>query len=313
MKHFPFIAILLIAMSIQVKISGQNKKQNHQFDPPWNPPLESGVHFTVPGVDNVPDIYGDINDPQLVIFMGGNQFMVLDELLAAFRLKHPQYQRILVETLPPGLLFEQIKKGTLVIGNMRISLKPDIYTTGKNKIEENQEMFERKESYSATRLALMVKEGNPKKVKGLDDLKKKEIRISMPDKKIEGIGNTIEEAYIKAGGKELHHSIMVQKVKDSSTFITQIHHRQSPMRILYNQSDVAPVWETEIFYQKSLGHKVDMIKIPEKFNKLAVSMAAILKDAPHKEAANHFLDFLNSYEAKVLFKKYGFEDVPSEK
>lgn len=82
-----------------------SKAQDHKFDPPWNPPLSGGVNFTVKGVDNVPDIYGDITDPQLVIFMGGNQFMVLDELLAAFRKKHPQYQRILVETLPPGLLF----------------------------------------------------------------------------------------------------------------------------------------------------------------------------------------------------------------
>lgn len=287
--------------------------QEHRFDPPWNTPPESAVNFTVPGIDNLPDIYGDINDPQLVIFMGGNQFMVLDDLLAAFKKKHLQYQRILVETLPPGLLFQQIKKGSLVIGNMRISIKPDIYTTGKNKIEESMDMFERIEAYTATEIALMVQQGNPKKIKGLEDLANKDIRISMPDKKIEGIGNNVEDAFIKAGGQELHNKIMVQKVKDSSTFITQIHHRQSPMRILYNQSDVAPVWETEIFYQKSLGHKMDMISIPEKFNKLSVSMAALLKDAPHKEAANHFMDFIKSEEAKAIFKKYGFKDVPAIK
>ena len=65
--------------------------QEHRYDPPWNTPPQSTVNFTVKGVDNVPDIYGDINDPQLVIFMGGNQFMVLDDLLAAFKMKHPQY------------------------------------------------------------------------------------------------------------------------------------------------------------------------------------------------------------------------------
>ena len=196
---------------------------------------------------------------------------------------------------------------------MRISIKPDIYTTGKNKIEENMDMFERTEAYTATKIALMVQQNNPKKIKGLEDLANKDIRISMPDKKIEGIGNNVEDAYIKAGGQELHNKIMMQKVKDSTTFITQIHHRQSPMRILYNQSDVAPVWETEIFYQKSLGHKMDMISIPEKFNKLSVSMAALLKDAPHKEAASHFMDFIKSEEANTIFKKYGFKDVPAKK
>ena len=305
MKKIIFISLTIVALSA--------KAQNHQFDPPWNPPLPGGVNFTVKGVDNVPDIYGDVNDPQLVIFMGGNQFMVLDDLLAAFRKKYPQYQRILVETLPPGLLFEQIKTGSLVIGNMRISIKPDIYTAGKNKIEENKNMFDRTDAFTATKLALMVQKNNPEKIKGLEDLKKDKIRISMPNKKFEGIGKTIEEAYIKAGGEKLHHEIMVDKVKDNTTFLTQIHHRQSPMRILYNQSDVAPVWETEIFYQKSLGHKVDMVSIPEKYNKLSVSMAGLLKDASHKEAANHFMDFLISQESQSIFKKFGFKDVPANK
>jgi len=307
MKNILFIFLILIT------ITNSTTAQSHRFDPPWNTPPGDAVNFTVPGVDNLPDIYGDIIDPQLVIFMGGNQFMVLDDLLAAFRKKHPQYQRILVETLPPGLLLQQIKKGSLAVGNMRISIKPDIYTTGKNKIEESMDMFERTEAYTATKLALMVQQGNPKKIKGLQDLANKDIRISMPDKEIEGIGNNVEDAFIKAGGQELHNKIMMKKVKDNSTFITQIHHRQSPMRILYNQSDVAPVWETEIFYQKSLGHKMEMISIPEKFNKLSISTAALLKDATHKEAANHFMDFIKKDEAKAIFKKYGFKDVPANK
>jgi molybdate transport system substrate-binding protein len=296
-----------------VSTTTYTRGQDHRFDPPWNTPPQSAVNFTVKGVDNVPDIYGDINDPQLVIFMGGNQFMVLDDLLAAFKIKYPQYTRILVETLPPGLLFEQIKNGSLVIGNMRISIKPDIYTTGRNKIEENKNMFDRMEPYTATKIALMVQQGNLKKINGLKDLEKDIIRVSMPDKKIEGIGNTIEEAYIKAGGIELHNKIMVEKVKNSTTFITQIHHRQSPMRILYDRSDVAPVWETEIFYQKRLGHPVDKVEIGDEYTKLSVSMAGLLKDAPNKVAANHFMDFLKSEEAQAIFKKYGFKDVPTNK
>lgn len=299
-----FLAFLTMALSTVA--------QTHQYDPPWNQPPESAVNFTVKGIDNLPDIYGDINDPQLVVFMGGNQFMVLGDLLAAFQKKYPQYKRILVETLPPGLLFQQIKGGSLTIGNMRITVKPDIYTAGKTKIEENKEMFDRMEAYSATKLALMVQQGNPKKIKSLEDLKQKNIRISMPDKKLEGIGKTIEEAYLKAGGEALLHKIMVDKVHDSTTFLTQIHHRQSPLRILKNKSDVAPVWETEIFYQKSIGHKMDLVKIDDKYNKLSVSMAGLLNDAPHKEAANHFMDFLKTEESKAIFKKYGFKDAPAQ-
>lgn len=264
--------------------------------------------FTVKGVDNVPDIWGDITDPQLVIFMGGNQFMVLDELIPAFKKKYPQYQRILVETLPPGLLLQQIKNGELQIGNMRIALQPDIYTAGKKSMEENKSLFEEMKPYSATRLALMVYKGNPKKITELGDLQKEDIRISMPDKKIEGIGKTVEEAYQKAGGSAMHHRIMVEKVSDSTTFVTQIHHRQSPMRILYKQSDVAPVWETEILYQKRLGHPVDGVPVADEYNKPSTSVAGLLKTAPHKEAGKRFLDFLTGEEAQSIFKKYGFSE-----
>lgn len=318
MKSLLIFSILFLMIAPNNIYAQQNeikpvKSKEHKFDPPWNKPLESKLNFTIEGIDNLPDIYGDINDPQLVIFMGGNQFMVLDDLLAAFKKMHPQYQRILVETLPPGLLFQQIKTGELVIGNMRITVKPDIYTTGKNKIDENKTMFGRTEAFTATQLALMVQKGNPKRIKGIEGLQQKDIRISMPDKNIEGIGNTVEDAYRKAGGEKLHHTIMVDKVKDSTTFITKIHHRQSPMRILYNKADVAPVWETEITYQKSLGHPVDKVVIPKKFNKYSVTSGGILNDAPHKEAANHFMDFLISNEAQTIFKKFGFKEPNEEK
>ncbi|WP_448635973.1 hypothetical protein [Pedobacter panaciterrae] len=102
--------------------------QDHRFDPPWNTPPDAKVQFTIPGIDNVPDIYGDINDPQLVVFFAGNQFMVIDDLMKSFKLKYPQYTRVLAETLPPGILAKQIEAGSIVIGNMRITLKPDVYT-----------------------------------------------------------------------------------------------------------------------------------------------------------------------------------------
>jgi hypothetical protein len=43
----------------------------------------SNVGFVDMGTGEIV-LYGDINDPQLVVFMGGNQFMVVDELIAAF-------------------------------------------------------------------------------------------------------------------------------------------------------------------------------------------------------------------------------------
>ena len=281
--------------------------QEHRFDPPWNTPPESALQFTVPGVDNVPDLFGDINDPQLVVFFAGNQFMCIDDLIAAFKKAYPQYQRVFAETLPPGILAKQIETGSIVIGNLRITLKPDVYTAGKNRIDQTPEWFSQTALYARNKLAILVQKGNPKKVKGLKDLGSKDLRISMPNPDFEGIGKRIEEAYVKAGGEQLKTAVMKTKVKDQSTYLTQIHHRQSPMRILYNQSDAAPVWYSEAYYQKMINHPVEMIEIPEKENIHAQYIAGELKNAPHPQAAKDFMKFLVSAEANAVYKKYGFD------
>jgi molybdate transport system substrate-binding protein len=281
--------------------------QSHQYDPPWNTPPQSKVMFTIPGVDNVPDLFGDINDPQLVIFFAGNQFMCIDDLLAAFKKEYPQYQRIFAETLPPGILAKQIEGGSLTVGNMRITLQPDVYTAGKSRIVQMNNSFNDTATYAFNKLAIMVQAGNPKQINSLRDLGRDDVKVSMPNPAWEGIAEKIEEAYKKAGGEELKNKIMVSKVADSSTHLTQIHHRQTPMRIMYEQSDAGPVWYSEAWYQQMIHHPIEMVMIPDKENISATYMAGVLKNAPHPQAAKDFIKFLNSDIAKIIYKKYGFE------
>lgn len=301
-----YLQIITLAITGLIALSSQVKAQDNRFDAPWNTPPESKVMFTVPGVDNVPDLFGDINDPQLVVFFAGNQFMCIDDLMAAFKKEHPQYQRIFAETLPPGILAKQIMGGSITIGNMRITLKPDVYTAGKSRTDQMPEYFSRTLPYAYNRLAIMVRKGNPKNVKGLKDLGRADVRVSMPNPEWEGIGKRIEEAYIKAGTETLRKTIMETKVKDSTTYLTQIHHRQTPMRILYNQSDAAPVWYSEAYYQMMINHPTDLVEIPEAENISATYVAGQMKNAPHVQAAKDFMDFLISPMAKAIYRKYGF-------
>jgi len=305
-KKITFTFAALMALGCRIV-----KAQDHRFDPPWNTPPQSKVMFTVPGVDNVPDLFGDINDPQLVVFFAGNQFMCIDDLLAAFKKEHPQYQRIFAETLPPGILAKQIIGGSLTIGNMRITLKPDVYTAGKSRMDQMPEYFTRTEVYAYNRLAIMVHQGNPKSVKTLEDLGRPDVRVSMPNPEWEGIGKRIEEAYVKAGGESLRKTIMEDKVKDSTTYLTHIHHRQTPMRILYEQSDAAPVWYTEAYYQQMIKHPVDLIEIPPSENITASYIAGQMNGAPHLQAAKDFMDFLVSPTARAIYIKYGFTTKPN--
>lgn len=303
MKYLVSIVSLIFCF-LAVQLHAQD---DHRYDPPWNTPPASAVMFTIQGINNVPDLYGDIVDPQLVVFFAGNQFMCVDDLLAGFKKQYPHIERIFVETLPPGILAKQIEGGSLTLGNLRITHQPDIYTAGKTRIETMLHLFSRTEVYAYNKLSLMVPAGNPKKLRGFMDLKSPSVRISMPNPAWEGIGRQIEKAYENAGGNALTKTIMEEKVKAGSTFLTRIHHRESPLRILYGQSDVAPVWTSEVVYQKMIGHPVEEIEIPVGQNIRATYIAGQLKNAPRPEAAALFMDYLTSPEAKAIYRKYGFE------
>ena len=300
MKRILFFLLLFIDVSCKLQA------QDHRYDPPWNTPPQSAVMFTIPGVNNIPDLYGDINDPDLVIFFAGNQFMCVDDLITAFKKQYPQYKKIFVETLPPGILAKQIEGGSLTVGNLRITLTPDIYTAGKGQIEQMMQYLTDTATYAFNKLAIMVRKGNPKNILSLSDLGKSNIRVSMPNPAWEGIGIVIESAYIKAGGSALKQTIMVDKVRDRTTFLTRIHHRESPMRLLYDQSDAAPVWYSEVLYQQMIHHPLELVSIPDNENVQATYVAGILKNAPHTASAKDFMQFLQSDEAKSIYKKYGF-------
>ncbi|MDE2091067.1 MAG: substrate-binding domain-containing protein [Gammaproteobacteria bacterium] len=278
--------------------------------PPWNPSPANGKHFTIPEIDIVADLHGDVVDPQLTVFFAGNQFMVVHELLAAFQKQFPQYQRIFVETLPPGILADQIREGALVMGNLRVNLKPDIYTAGQSHIMELQKSdhwFSSTESYARNRLALMVYRGNPKPITALQDLGRADVRVSMPNPQWEGIAKAIETLYRKAGGDRLVKSIMVVKAKDGSTYLTQIHHRQTPLRILRGESDVGPVWYTEAYFQEHILHNpISTVEIPVQDNLDVIYTAGLMKTAPHPKAAGDFMQFLTSPTAQAIYRHYGF-------
>jgi len=281
------------------------------FMPPWNPPPEGGVHFSAPPFDAISDLHGDVVNPQLTVFFAGNQFMVVGDLMASFKKAYPQYTRVFVETLPPGILARQIETGSLVLGNLKIELKPDVFTGGKGSIADKQKQFgwfADTYDYASNPLAILVAKGNPKGIKGLTDLAREGVRVSMPNPQTEGIARQIEASYRKAGGEALDTSIMKTKVADGSTFLTSIHHRQSPMRVLQGDSDAAPVWFTEAYFQQQiLHHPVETIAIAPSQNTTATYTAGRMKDAPHAQAARDFMTFMHSPAALAIYHKYGFQ------
>ena len=314
-------AILLLgvfAVSLQAAQKGESLYM-HGFDkklleiqPPWNAPVYPATEVTVPGLENVPDIHGDINNPQLVIFFAGNQYMVVNKLMKSFVKSYPQYKRVVAFTLPPGRLITSIRRGNgILLGNMRIMIKPDILTAGHGSImalQHKYNWFEKSEVYAKNKLAIMVYKGNPEKIVNFNSLANPKLRLCMPNPKWEGIAkHAIIPALKKTGGETLVNEIYGQKVKYGNTLLMHIHHRQTPVNIMDHKCDAGVVWYTEAyFHDKIAHHPISMIKIAKKDNKIVGYTAGLMKSAPHKAAARDFMKFLMSKQGQEIYRHYGF-------
>jgi ABC-type molybdate transport system substrate-binding protein len=286
-----------------------------QAMPPWSggrndPAAFQGFRFQVPDVDNVPDLHGNPQAARLVLFIGGNQFFVLPRLVAAFEQLHPELRgAIFSETLPPGILVRQMDHGdTLTLGNLTLTVHPDVYEAGLGRLQTlaRQGRVGPIVEYASNDLAILVKKGNLKGVHGLQDLGRADVRLSMPNPAWEGIARQIEGALRRAGGEALVHQVMQIKVQQGTTRLTEIHHRQTPMRLLAGQVDAGVVWRSEALFQQRIGNPVEVVPIPPAQNVTATYAAAVLKNAPHRQAAEAWVAFLRTQQAQLIYRDYGF-------
>ncbi|MEA1945955.1 MAG: substrate-binding domain-containing protein [Thermodesulfobacteriota bacterium] len=122
----------------------------------------------------------------LVLFMAGNQFMAMKEIVSIFQKEHPDVEKIFCETLPPGLELKQILSGGAVFKDKILDVYPDVYTSVNEKAMNSLERSGHINTgdyhlYLHNRLALMVPEGNPAGITSVADLAEDNIRISQPD------------------------------------------------------------------------------------------------------------------------------------
>jgi len=284
--------------------------------PPWkgerNPAAEKGVVFGAKDIDNVPDFHGNPMDAKLVIFAGGNYFFALDELVAAFEELQPKVRgRIFYETIPPGIIARQLeKKNTITLGNLTLSIQPDVVQAGKEQIKELAAKGLVKGApveFIKNQLAIMTKKGNPLGIGSLADLGKPGIRLVNPNPETEGIARKIQEALRNAGGEELVVEIYENKVKRGEAFITQIHHRQTPLWIMLDKADAGVVWLSEVKFQEIIGHPLESVTIEEANNEEGIESAALATDAMNPQTAKEWLKFIKSETARSVLEKYGMQ------
>jgi ABC-type molybdate transport system substrate-binding protein len=268
--------------------------------------------------------YGKIGDSysaDLVLYLAGNQFMVMEELVKDFLGKHPNINNVYVETIPPG----QILKGQLLkqgqINNQDTAMNPDVFASvnlGHLKKLKAKGMMDSYKIYTHNKLELMVAQGNPKAIKGPQDLARDDLVQSHPNPLTEGIFKFYGSAMLKDMG--LYEKVTANAeckscwAKEGKTWFTQRHHRETPDRIENGEADVGIVWTTEIIEAKKQNRKIDGVAIPAPLNKGSVVGYAIgvLKSGRNQDAAMHYVGYLRTNAAQGIYAEYGFVNATRE-
>lgn len=258
---------------------------------------------------------GDSYTADLVLYLAGNQFMVMEELIADFLKKHPKIKSVYVETIPPGQILKHqiLKQGQ--INGQDTARNPDIFASvnlGHLKKLKGKGIMDTHMIYTHNKLELMVAKGNPKGIKGPKDLGRADLVQSHPNPLTEGIFKFYGSAMLKDLG--LHKKVTGDAkcrgcwAIKGKTWFTKRHHRETPDRIEKGQADVGIVWTTEIIEAKKHNRKIDGVAIPAPYNKSDKVGYAIgaLKTGRNQANANAYLMYLATGAAQKIYAKYGF-------
>ena len=253
-------------------------------------------------------------DANLAIWLAGNQFFAMEEVIHTFQKAHPEVGNVALITLPPGVVMKAIIKGGWNYEGKDYAMQPDIYGSvdiGHLKNLKSKAKMDKYFVYTHNALDLMVAKGNPKGIKGIDDLGRDDLKIMLPNPIDEGIMTFYAKKVLQnhklwdkiSGGKEC-------KACDPSPNVhfTVVHHREIPEGLKAGTVDVGIVWATETKNALEEGHAVQTVALPPEdslINEVSYVIGT-LTDSKRQEAASKYLDFLQTNKGQDAYAKFGF-------
>jgi ABC-type molybdate transport system substrate-binding protein len=252
-------------------------------------------------------------DAKLVLWLAGNQFFAMDDVVRAYQKQHPGTEVGLI-TLPPGLLLDAILGGGWVFNGKEYPGRPDVYASvnlGHLKRLKAAGLMDQHAVYMHNELEIMVAKGNPKAIRAIGDLGRADVRTSMPNPINEGIMQFYARKVLErhglwqqiSGGKEC---VSCQTTPNNG--FTAVHHRETPDRLKAGQSDAGIVWKTETLEALRDGAQVEGVSLPanDSLRDEVSYVIGALRDSPRGEAAARYLAFLATPAGQGAYSAYGF-------
>jgi len=199
------------------------------------------------------DFHGDPITAGLVVFSDGNHHMALEASLQHFRQQHPEVVDIFYATTPPSVIVNLLTNGQLVLGNLTLSRLPQVFISPigiMDRLQADGYVASHQVFMQSRGNVMLVRKGNPKKIKSIADLLRDDVRLFISNPATEKASYEVYEQTLLGLAEE--QGISQESIKDlltgsnssSDRLVTgeRIHHREAPQCLFEAKADVAVIY-----------------------------------------------------------------------
>ncbi len=207
-------------------------------------PADAEPRWSQPRSNISLDFHGDPRRARLVVFSDGNHHMALEECLQRFLAAHPQVEDVFYATTPPAVLLRWLEAGCLHLGNLCLSLKPHLFISPP-KILDRVVASGRAPGHAPFMRSrgnvLLVRAGNPKKIRAVTDLARPDVRLFLSNPETETASYEVYAETLRGLARRAGvEGDFLSKVH--AVYGKRIHHREAPQALADERADAAMLY-----------------------------------------------------------------------
>jgi len=260
------------------------------------------------------DFHGDPAAAKLVVFSDGNHHMALQACCKEFLKSNPAVTDIFYATTPPKVILDSVLRGGVLLGNVHLNVLPHVFISPENildKLVAQKKIASHQAFARSSGNVFLVKKGNPKGIKGIGDLTRKDVRLTISNPDTEAASYNIYKQTLLDVAAEKNLDVsdfndLIDKGTDRTVFGETIHHREVPQTIFEDGADVAIVYyHLALRYTRIFPDDFELINIESKVNSCTDYHIGLMNDSG--SWGNKFLEFMLSDKALALYKEHGLQ------
>ncbi|MBX2837007.1 MAG: substrate-binding domain-containing protein [Gammaproteobacteria bacterium] len=257
------------------------------------------------------DFHGDPVTSELTVFSDGNHHMALEQALEQFR-SQKKFQSIFYCTTPPKVYLDWINAGSIEIGNLRISSKPDVVIGPDDimdKLTKDGVVLKSSIFAKSRGISLIVAKNNPKSIFDVEDILKQDVQVFLSNPVTEKASHCVYRDALEARCREKKMeegtiSAWLKK-KRGVVYGELIHHREAPQSIVNGIADVAIVYHhLALRYTRIFPDHFEQIPLPGIGQKISTHYAVGITNQGSASAEELYSFFL-SEDAKDIYTHHG--------